>query len=183
GMTGTGGAAGTTNTCSVDGGATDADGADASAVMPCGFVVPNFGGGLPNQASYDPPDVDQTVRDKITTPTWEGLGDNRIGSQSEAVRFCADKDKTNGPWRLPTLLELMSLVDFTVPPPGPTISAAFPDRPAELFWTSSLAACGTPKAWFVDFARGDAHQDPLSTLNTLRCVRGTLPNCQSPRYS
>jgi len=182
GMTGTGGAAGTTSSCTVDGGVTDADASDASTAMPCGFVVPNFGSGLPNQANYAPPGLDQSLKDNITTLTWQGLVDNRTVSQPEAASFCDDQDKTYGPWRLPTMKELMSLVDFTVPPPGPTISAMFPDRPAEHFWTSSPAACG-PKYWYVDFAKGDAHQELPNVLKRIRCVRGALPNCVSTRYS
>jgi len=186
GMSGTGGgaggAAGSTSSCSVDGGATDADGADASTATTCGFVIPNFVPGLPSQWSYHK-NTDQTVLDNITGLTWQGMVDNRTVSQSEAVRYCMDQDQTLGPWRLPTLLELTTLVDFTVPAPGPTINPIFADRPAELFWTSSVAACGVAKGWYVDFAKGDAHQDPFNTLHRIRCVRGAPPNCSSQRYS
>jgi hypothetical protein len=182
---GAGGGAGTPSGCSVDGGGADADGADASAAVPCGFAIPNFAPGLPNPASYKV-NTDQTVTDNITKLTWEGLVDNRVVPQSEAARYCAEKDSSKGPWRLPTLLELMSLVDFTVSGPGPTISAMFPDRPAQWFWTSSRGPCGVRKGWYVDFARGDAHQaadDDPNALLRVRCVRGAPPNCPSTRYS
>jgi hypothetical protein len=186
GGAGTGGVAGATYGCGVDGAVTDADEADASAPMPsCGFVVPTFGAGLPTQATYKP-NTDQTVTDNITKLTWEGVVYPSRITQSEAATYCAGLDNSNGPWRLPTLLELISLVDYTVPSPGPTISAMFPSRPAERFWTSSRAACGAPQGWWVDFGSGAAHpisDNDASGLYRVRCVRGAPPNCPSTRYS
>jgi len=183
GGAGTGGGAGTTNGCGVDGSVTDADGTDASAPMAsCGFVVPTFGAGLPNQATYKL-NTDQTVIDNITKLTWEGVVYPSKITQSEAASYCAGLDNSNGPWRLPTLLELISLVDYTVPS-GPMINATFPSRPAEKFWTSSRAACGAPQGWWVDFGSGGAHpfDDSANALYRVRCVRGAL-NCPSTRYS
>jgi len=181
GTAGTGGT-GTGASCSVDASVMDGDVADAAAVPTCGFVVPNFGPGLPNQASYTA-NTDQTVTDNVTKLTWEGLVDNRTVPQSEAARYCEEKEQSKGPWRLPTLAELMSVVDFTLAKPGPTISTTFPDRPAQKFWTSSHAPCGTPKGWFVDFSSGAAHQEVDNVLMRVRCVRGALPNCPTTRYS
>ena len=102
--------------------------------------------------------TDQTVNDNITGLTWEGLVDRRMVGQDDAARYCAGQDHPVGPWRLPTLLELISLVDYTVPSPGPTIRADFPDRPADMVldvFRAPLAA--RPQGWYVDFARGGAH--------------------------
>ena len=86
--------------------------------------------------------TDRTVYDKVTKLTWEGLVDNRTVPQEEAARYCAGKP--GGNWRLPTLLELVSLVDFTRPSTDPKIRAEFQDRPTDkFFWTSSHAPpCG-----------------------------------------
>ena len=67
--------------------------------------------------------TDRTVYDKVTKLTWEGLVDNRTVPQEEAARYCANK--AGGGWRLPTLLELISLVDVTIPS-GPMVFAVDP---------------------------------------------------------
>jgi hypothetical protein len=152
--------------------------------VPCGFAIPNFAGGLPNHADYAL-QTDQTVVDNITKLTWEGVPSSSSDmAQSEAAKYCAQKDSSKGPWRLPTLLELLSLVDYTVSS-GPMISAMFPSRPAEKFWTSSRAACGGAQGWWVDFGTGTAHpiDDIADAMFRVRCVRGAPPNCPAPRYS
>jgi hypothetical protein len=60
----------------------------------------------------------------------------------DAKTYCADS--THGgydDWRLPTAIELVSLVDFTIASPGPTIDAtAFPGALGNLHWTASPLA-------------------------------------------
>ena len=181
GATGTGGSG---PSCGADASVDGADGVDAAAATPCGFVIPNPPGlGLPNAMDYRV-NTDRTVYDKITGLTWEGLVDGRTVPQEDAARYCAEKPPgAAGPWRLPTYLELISLVDYTVVPPGATIGPAFPDRPAVWFWTSSPTVCEVPpKAWYVDFARGDAHNTTVDTNLRIRCVSGTPANCPAMRY-
>jgi hypothetical protein len=179
GGSGTGGTA-TGSSCNADASVDGADAVDAATGPACGFTIPNPpGSGLPNPMDYIV-NTDRTVYDEVTKLTWEGLVDNRTVPQEEAARYCASKP--GGDWRLPTLLELISLVDFTVPMPGPTISADFPDRPTDYsFWTSSRAPCAN-KGWYVDFAKGDAHQLLDDMFLKVRCVRGKPANCPTTRY-
>jgi len=88
-------------------------------------------------------------------------------------------------WRLPTRLELISLVDFTVASPGPTIDpAAFPNTPTEAFWTSSPLAGVCSAAWFVNFYDGDGdYADLPETAYRVRCVQGaTVADALSGHY-
>jgi len=187
GGTGTAGATGTggfLTSCNADASVDGAHAIDAAAGPACGFTIPNPPGiGMPNAMAYMPR-TDQTVYDKITGLTWEGSVDGRTVGQDEAARYCAAKPPSAaGPWRLPKLLELISLVDYTVPPPGPTIRPEFPDTPAAFFWTSQRTACDTAvKAWYVDFAKGDAHNTVVDSNLRIRCVSGTPANCSSIRY-
>ena len=180
---------------------------DIAATRPCAdeaFPMPNPAStGLPTPASYTV-NADDTVTDNVTTLTWErtvraviyppapsGHASVPLNaySQLEAARHCADL----GPgWRLPTRLELVSLVDFTVNEPGPTIDqAAFPDTPVDFpYWTSS-PDLGYSTAWSVDFSKGatvgrinvsDPAQDLYVPNQLVRCVRWTTPRCQPDRF-
>ncbi len=74
-----------------------------------------------------------TVRDAMTQHTWQRDGKTAgIKNRSEARDFCAGLRLGGTHWRLPTVIELRSLVDLGHPAQliGPV---AFPDTPAENF--------------------------------------------------
>ncbi|MBI4686692.1 MAG: DUF1566 domain-containing protein [Nitrospirae bacterium] len=58
-------------------------------------------------------------------------------------------------WRLPAKKELMSIVDYAIPYPGPTIkSLYFPNTISSYYWSSTTGA-GTPGvAWNAHFYNG-----------------------------
>jgi hypothetical protein len=75
-------------------------------------------------------------------------------------------------WRLPTRIELVSLVDFTRQDPA-LDPQAFPDTPFEWFWTASpRAESDPPAAWYVAFFDGDTHHASVDVPYHVRCVRG-----------
>ncbi len=105
-------------------------------------------------------------------------------SWDDAVRACADLtlDGLRG-WRLPSPVELNSI---RFKPGGlfgepsrhhycvPSIDqAAFPETPADLFWTSRRMPDDT--AWYVDFADGRSHRDVRSDDLWVRCTHDPLP--------
>ena len=49
---------------------------------------------------------------------------------------------------------------------------AFPDTPADLFWTSGMEPDGT--GWYVGFDDGRSHRDVQSDALWVRCVHGPL---------
>jgi hypothetical protein len=121
------------------------------------------------------------VTDNVTKLIWESkLPEASLFDQGEAVRLCARK---GGAWRLPTRIELASLVDFTIAMPGPTINAIFEDRPISKFWTSSNSP-SNPKTtgWYVDFEYGITRQATTSLPYRVRCVRGGPSQCPPTRY-
>ncbi|WP_460881724.1 PKD domain-containing protein, partial [Pseudaeromonas pectinilytica] len=74
-------------------------------------------------------------------------------------------------WRLPTILELLGLVDYSVPAPGPTIDTRFfPDAPQNWYWWSSSAA-NSGSAWGVAFKDGNTDYSSKSGSSQLRLVR------------
>jgi hypothetical protein len=129
---------------------------------------------LPNPASYTNLD-DGTVRDDVTCLVWQRDVSENTCSWTEANDYCSSLPLAGGGWRLPTRIELVSLVDFTKAAPGPTIDeAAFPNTPSEEFWSSSLVAetvAGTTFAWYVYFSSGATSEYELFVKSRVRCVR------------
>jgi hypothetical protein len=77
-------------------------------------------------------------------------------------------------WRLPSKKELTSIVDYSIPYPGPTIpQATFPNTVASMYWSSTTSAHYYPgNAWFVSFSDGFVNFNFKSVSNYVRCVRG-----------
>ncbi|HTB57720.1 MAG TPA: DUF1566 domain-containing protein [Polyangia bacterium] len=73
-------------------------------------------------------------------------------------------------WRVPTLVELLTLIDEGAA--APMIDrAAFPDTPAEPFWSSSTFSNGNELAWYVRFDQGNGLYGRLMEAFRVRCVR------------
>jgi hypothetical protein len=166
---------------SIDGGGSGCGVDDAAAEMTCGFTMPNpASAGLPNPASYTENVADGTITDNVTGLTWEGrVEPSEQFTQGQAIRYC---ESLGGDWRLPTRLELLSLVDFTIAKPGPTINAVFKNTPAQRYWTSSHFACDPNSVYYVGFDYGSTH--PIAPTNAywVRCVRGAPSRCSPARY-
>jgi hypothetical protein len=144
-----------------------------------GFTMPNPAStGLPHPMSYAAT-ADGTITDKVTGLTWEATIDGQAYMQGEAVAHCAAKGDG---WRLPTRLELVSLVDYTIAAPGPTINAVFKDTPPTTFWTASLYYGDVGDTWYVGFDVGYSDYGIENQTYLVRCVRSAPPACRPSRY-
>jgi len=127
--------------------------------------------------------TDGMVQDTLTQLLWQQDGSGtRAGCSGdgnltctwpEAKAYCGELSLGGlSGWRLPTYKELSSIVDFTVASPGPTINqTAFPNTPAEYFWTSSPYAGSSGMAWDIHFKFGfSSYYGTYSDLR-VRCVR------------
>jgi hypothetical protein len=116
--------------------------------------------------------ADGTVHDSRTNLTWQRASSATTYTQPDAVTYCASLGLNGAKWRLPTMKELLTIVDLSVPEPGPTIdSAAFPGTPGVYFWSSTLYA-GTPgSAWSVLFEYGFSYGNMMTDTSYVRCVR------------
>ncbi len=86
--------------------------------------------------------------------------------------LCGYKD-----WRLPTRHELVGLVNYGVPYPGPTIDQTFfPHTPNGMHWTASAFPNNKDHAWVVDFISGETHRNNSKSFNGfVRAVRWHEP--------
>jgi len=67
--------------------------------------------------------------------------------------------------------ELMSIVNYAIPYPGPTIHSAFTNTKASLYWSSTYAY-DPVSACYVYFNSGYVFATSKSSTFYVRCVRG-----------
>jgi hypothetical protein len=136
---------------------------------PHAFIAPDSSIPLPHPMAYEAGTDVTVVRDAVTGLLWE-RADAPATDFAAAAAHCA----TLGPgWRVPTRIELVSLVDFTHRPTIDTMT--FDAGQAATYWTSSVvqrdAAPDARQYWTVSFDDGLADNTSLATY--VRCVQGT----------
>jgi hypothetical protein len=127
----------------------------------------------------------EAVYDQETGLVWEQAPTDSTRSWYLAQSECNSRAVGNRKgWRLPTIQELTSLIDPTVPSPGPTLPAGHPFNNVHTpgptndaqYWSATTVASPSSDtvAWVVDFGSGG-----VGILDKLRdgsayhwCVRG-----------
>lgn len=114
---------------------------------------------------------DLVILDRRTSLEWTGcFGSNLNWDQAQEYCDTLNSQAYAGPndWRLPTIEELWTLIDFQRANPA----SSFPDMPPKTFWSSSSYAYNTGYAWLVYFAYGHVNHDYKTYGYAARCVRG-----------
>ncbi|MBN2499011.1 MAG: DUF1566 domain-containing protein [Deltaproteobacteria bacterium] len=133
--------------------------------------------------SIHPPDYGsdgERVHDRVTGLDWQRLVPEGELDWWQSRDYCAALDLAGfEDWRLPSRIELVSLLDFSRV--DPTIDLdAFPDTPSEFFWTASPVPFAN-LAYGVRFELGFIYDhDPFGS-GRVRCVRGQYEP-PAPRY-
>ena len=114
---------------------------------------------------------DGTFTNKITSITWQDESHviNTKTSWNDAINYCEGLTiGSNSNWRLPTINELISFIDYNNY--DPTINSEFNYvTSADLYWSSTSAQTKS-NAWFVDFKEGVSGDITKTTLLYMRCV-------------
>jgi len=127
---------------------------------------------LSSIATYDTSQAG-VVLDKVTKLMWQHPLDANTYTWAAAKTYCAGLVLGGySDWRLPSRIELVSILDPTVAAPGPTIDAiGFPSTPATFMWTASPVAGSTTLAWNVEFSSAGTHSQFVTSAYRVRCVR------------
>lgn len=158
---------------------------DGAQEIPCPQPGEDFYG---QDAQYQGPQPayrdngDGTVTDLNTGLMWQQGDDQNdyIRTWRQALDYCTGLDLASHSdwrlptrWRLPSRRELISLVDYSIPDPGPTIDTRyFPGCRSDYYWSSSTYATYSSIAWLVHFGDGDVYTQHKSSYNySVRCVR------------
>ena len=115
----------------------------------------------------------EAVLDRKTGLVWERSPNvsftNWSGAQNRCENLLLGKHKG---WRLPTIFELATLVDPSVPSPGPTLPAGHPFTVAPSFyWSATTDVTNNANAWGVGFNIGDVGSGVKSAIDYVWCVR------------
>ena len=113
-----------------------------------------------------------TVRDNSTLLTWQQASDATKRSWSDAAAYCTQLQLAGTGWRVPTLKELLTLVDPARTTAPVIDSKVFPGAPADTFWSANSFASDVNYAWTVDFRHGNSAKDHAKSAGAyVRCVR------------
>jgi hypothetical protein len=126
--------------------------------------------GAPNLESYTD-NGDGTVTDNVTGLMWQQAVPATQYIWADAVAYCPTLTLAgHSDWRLPSVIELMSIVDYgqSNPSINPTY---FPSTPVGSFWSSSPFDGEPANAWLVGFSDGSTNYIDVSCAYIVRCVR------------
>jgi hypothetical protein len=144
--------------------------------------MPNPAGqSLPNPSSYTD-NGDGTVRDNVTGLVWQkAVASSQSFAWPDAQSYCSGLTLAGRTWRLPSRIELTSIIDFTR---NPGIDAtAFPGTPGGKFhWTSTVwvvsqIATKAQDAWIVNFSDSGLTSNGAAqtAVEYARCVSSADP--------
>ena len=114
-----------------------------------------------------------TVTDTVTGLVWQQPAASATYAWPAAITYCQDLSLggvSAGGWRLPTRIELLSIVDSTQSNPAMN-RVFFPGTPMNWFWSSSPYASNTGSAWLVTSYDGSTAYLGGSYAYQVRCVR------------
>ena len=96
--------------------------------------------------------------------------EQRIFEHDEGLEFAASLDTAGLIWRVPTRIELLSIVDDECYNPA----SKLPDMRDGNYWSSSSYAFSTAFAWFVLFYVGYSGSSNRTNGFYVRCVAGPV---------
>jgi hypothetical protein len=119
----------------------------------------------------------EAVRDNETGLVWEQSPHAVELIWAEARTHCINKNVGfRKGWRLPSVAELATLVDPSVPAPQLKLPPGHPFQNVQVdnYWSATTDASTTTNAWTVDFANSGIPVHPKSLSNYAWCVRGGM---------
>ncbi len=121
-----------------------------------------------------------TVLDERTRLVWQRQSSS--ATTRDGARAACEALVLEGAddWRLPTRIELLSLVSYGRSPPTVNV-VAFPSASGGVFWSTTPDPRTPDEGWGVDFDRAESALDAIATAHRVRCVRGLPDPRPKPR--
>lgn len=110
-----------------------------------------------------------TVYDTMTKLTWMQRSTAATDLDSAKTLCAAFPTDQSMSWRVPTVKELMTLVDYSLSTPPMIDGTAFPSTPSAPFISLTVEG-GAPTIWSVDFGTGRICNAGSEGNGYVRCV-------------
>jgi hypothetical protein len=108
-----------------------------------------------------------SVLDLKTGLEWQKDAGGRM-SWDEAMEYASSlRLGKHSDWRVPTIEELLTLIDFAKTGPA----SSFPAMPSHWFWSSSSYSGSSSNAWLVSVNFGSVSNDVKTNSFNVRCIR------------
>jgi hypothetical protein len=126
--------------------------------------------GAPNPGSYTD-NGDGTITDNVTALVWQESVAPGTYAQSDGIAYCKALNLGGfTDWRLPSLVELLSLVDPGTF--GPSVNTMyFPTTSQAILWSSTLRLNANLPAGALYFYDGSSVFNDATSAHNVRCVR------------
>ena len=119
------------------------------------------------------------VRDNVTGLVWQRSPSTPPSTWAEGRFACGGPlgDTVFGGWRMPSLNEMSSLLDFSVPAPGPVLPPGHPfvGVNAGAYWTATTDGLSSQNAWDVFMNNGQIAVTNKDGHLHVWCVRSPDP--------
>ena len=114
-----------------------------------------------------------TATDKTTSLMWQRQDDATGRTWDGAWDYCANLELSGqNDWRLPTIVELMSIVDYGAISPPTIDNIAFINTRNRFYWSSTGYVSDSSRAWAVNFFSGNVISVSKASFDAdVRCVR------------
>jgi len=116
----------------------------------------------------------EVVKDNIYKLMWQDgdLPPFRM-YYDKAVQYCENLNFAGfDDWRLPTVNELLSTIDYRKYSSAMNLAFKYSDIPSGKYWSSTKSADDSSDVWVVDFDNGEDFRYSVSSHKGLvRCVR------------
>lgn len=121
-----------------------------------------------------------TARDLVTGLEWQRNESTFSQTWLQARETCADLELRGfGDWRLPTLIELIGITDFTRASPAISVQA-FPNPKTDLdYWSSTIDPMHEDRVRTLDISEEQVVNSDMVSSRYVRCVRAGYTNGSS----
>lgn len=126
----------------------------------------------PSASAYFDNPMGGHVTDKATGLVWQKSDDDDLKTWSEAREYCQNLELPSGgwtDWRLPSVEELISIVDYGAH--DPAINPVFWGTEQLPYWSATTMPDDSGGAQIVGFINGTVSWDYRSAEYNVRCVR------------
>jgi len=126
-------------------------------------------------ANFTRDSAKNTVLDKNTKLMWLDNGNSKDMTLdfNNANLYCANITQDYNDWKLPTLMELNTIISHKIKVDGISLDQSFQNINSDNYWSSNTYRLNMNNAWLISFRSGETRTQSKWQSAKVRCVRDT----------